>query len=295
VWFSIRAPMSAVLTVGVALAASLPILARPARAAAPMRIVSLAPSVTETLFALGAGREVVGVSNYCDYPPAALKLPKVGSFLTPNIEAIVALRPTLVIGLSLSSDQREIHALNSMGCPVLKVQDASLQEIEDSIATVGARIGRAEQARKLCAAIAADIAQVRERLAGTASLRVLMLVGHQPMVAVGPGTYLDDLLRIAGADNIADSFSESWPQLSVEYVIAMRPDVIIDGQMGTDPLSPSHFWEKYSTIPAVRNHRVYGYAQDPILHAGPRVGQSLEILAAMIHPDAFRTAAEKRP
>lgn len=260
-----------------------------------MRIVSLAPSVTETLFALGAGPEVVGVSNYCDFPPAAMKLPKVGSFLTPNIEAIVALRPTLVIGLSLSSDQREIHALNSMGCPVLMVKDSSLEDIQNSIATVGARIGRAGQARNLVAAIAADIARVRERLAGAPPLRVLMLVGHQPMVAVGPGTFLDDLLRIARGDNIADSFSETWPQLSVEYVIAMRPDVIIDGQMGTDPSSPSHFWEKYSTIPAVRNHRVYGYAQNPILRAGPRVGKSLEILAAMIHPQAFRAAAEARP
>src|SRR6202011_6204007 len=93
------------------------------------RIVSLAPSVTETLFALGAGPEVVGVSQYCDYPPQVRDLPRVGSFLTPNLEAIIALRPTLVVGLELSSDVRQIRALNSMGYPVLLVSDDSLQQI----------------------------------------------------------------------------------------------------------------------------------------------------------------------
>ena len=110
-----------------------------------MRIVSLAPSVTETLFALGAGPEVVGVSQYCDYPPQVRDLPRVGSFLTPNLEAIIALRPTLIVGLELSSDVRQIRALNSMGYPVLLVSDDSLQQIETSIEKVGARINRQDQ------------------------------------------------------------------------------------------------------------------------------------------------------
>ena len=117
-------------------------LVGPVYGAATMRIVSLAPSVTETLFALGAGPEVVGVSQYCDYPPEVRDLPRVGSFLTPNIEAIIALRPTLVIGLGLSSDLRQIRALKSLGYKVLLVRDSSLTEIEDNIATVGAQIGR---------------------------------------------------------------------------------------------------------------------------------------------------------
>lgn len=267
--------------------AILALLLSVAGAAAPLRIVSLAPSVTETLFALGAGPEVVGVSNYCDYPPAAVSLPKVGSFLTPNIEAIVALRPSLVIGLGLSSDQRELRAIRSSGCPVLTVRDESLEEIEESINLVGQTIGRARQAQRIEREIGATIEHVQERLSNAKKLRVLMLVGHQPMVAVGPGTFLDDLLKIARTDNIADSFYEQWPQVSVEYVIAMRPDVILDGQMGNDPSSPIHFWEKYPTIPAVRNHCVFGYPQDPILHAGPRVGKSLEMLATLIHPEAM--------
>jgi iron complex transport system substrate-binding protein len=252
-----------------------------------MRIVSLAPSVTETLFALGAGGEVVGVSQYCDYPPEVRTLPRVGSFLTPNLEAIISLRPTIVIGIGLSSDVRQIRALKSMGYKVLMVHDSSLKEIEESIAVVGETIGRANQARELIAQIKSQIEAVRERVAGAREERALMLVGHQPIVAVGRGTFLNELLEIARADNIAAASGEEWPQLSLEYIIAMRPEVILDGSMGNDPVSPSHFWEKYPTIPAVENHRVFGYPQDPILHSGPRVGQSLETIARTIHPEAW--------
>ncbi len=266
-------------------------LASPANAAARMRIISLAPSVTETLFALGAGPDVVGVSQYCDYPPQVRDLPRVGSFLTPNLEAIIALRPTLVVGLELSSDVRQIRALNSMGYPVLLVSDDSLQQIETSIETVGARINRQREAHQLVAQIQTQIAAVQQRLANAKPERALMLVGHQPIVAVGAGTYLDELMRIARADNIAADVGEQWPHLSMEYIIAKRPEVVLDGSMGTDASASSEFWEKYPAIPAVRDHRVFGYAQDPILHAGPRVGQSLEIIARMIHPEAWDRAA----
>ena len=261
-----------------------------ADAAPPMRIVSLAPSVTETLFALGAGSSVVGVSDYCDYPPAVRRLPRVGSFLTPNLEAIIAVRPTLVIGLGLSSDVRQIRALKSMGYPVLLISDDSLGEIETSIEGVGARIGRETEAHHLVAQIRAQIAAVREHLASVKSERALMLVGHQPIVAVGRGTYLDELLQIARAENIAAAANEEWPHLSMEYIIAMRPEVILDGSMGNDPSSSGSFWEKYPTIPAVRDHRVFGYPESPILHSGPRVGDSLETIARMIHPEAWRDA-----
>jgi iron complex transport system substrate-binding protein len=257
-----------------------------APAIAGMRIVSLAPSVTETLFALGAGSEVVGVSQYCDYPPQVRDLPRVGSFLTPNLEAILALRPTLVVGLELSSNLRQIRALNSMGYPVLLVSDDSLRQIEDSIETIGARIDRRREADQLVARIKARIAAIKERLTDATRIRALMLVGHQPIVAVGTGTYLDELLRIARTDNIADAAGEQWPHLSMEFIIAMRPQVILDGAMGSDPAS-SDFWQKDPAIPAVRDHRVLGYPQDPILHAGPRVGQSLEMIARMVHPEAF--------
>ncbi len=258
-WFRV-AGLSAIFLLALSLRA-------PAIAAPPMRIVSLAPSVTETLFALGAGSDVVGVSQYCDYPAEVRKLPRVGS-------------------------QRELHALTAMGYPLLLVSDASLDEIENSIGEVGARIGRPREARVLAAQIRAQIAEVSERLSSASTVRALMLVGHQPIVAVGRGTFLNQLLQLARADNIAAVSGQEWPQLSIEYIIAMRPQVILDGSMGNDPTSPSKFWESYRTIPAVSDHRVFGYPQDPILHSGPRVGRSLEILARMIHPEAWRGVAE---
>jgi iron complex transport system substrate-binding protein len=281
-----RARPPAALLVG-----ALAIGATTATAAPPMRIVSLAPGVTETLFALGAGGAVVGVSQYCDYPPAATRLPKVGTFLTPNVEAIAALRPDLIIGPGLSSSRREVRTLEAMGYPTMTVNDNSLDGIEQSIALIGARTGEEESAHRLLGAIQARIDEVHAHLAGTKPRTVVMLVGHQPMVAVGRGTFLDDLIHLAGGDNIADLAAQNWPRLSIEYIIAMRPEVILDGAMGSDANTPAGFWARYPTIPAVSDHHVFGYPQDPMLHPGPRVWQSLEILARRIHPEAFAAAS----
>jgi len=251
------------------------------------RIVSLAPSVTETLFALGAGDAVVGVSQYCDYPPSVRQLPRVGSFITPNIEAIAALRPTLVVGLATASDLREIRALRAMGIATLMVDDGSVAAIERSIMAIGDHIGRAGRAHELVRALRAQVEAVQLRLRDQPRRSVLMVVGHQPMVAVGRGTFLDELLTLADAANIAAASDQAWPRLSVEYIIASRPEVILDGQMGTDPSTPGSFWSKYPTIPAVQNHRVLGYPDDPTLHPGPRIGITLDQLARLIHPAAF--------
>ncbi len=277
-------PMAAMIVAALSLGAAR------ATAASPMRIVSLAPGVTEILFALGGGGAVVGVSQYCDYPPAATRLPKVGTFLTPNVEAIAALRPDLVIGPGLSSSRREVRTLEAMGYPTLTVNDDSLDAIERSIAVIGEHIGEEESARHLLSAMQARIDEVRARLAGTKPRTVVMLVGHQPMVAVGRGTFLDDLLHLAGGDNIGDLAMQNWPRLSIEYIIAMQPEVILDGAMGSDANTPAGFWARYPTIPAVRDRQVFGYPEDPMLHPGPRVWQSLQILARRIHPEAFTAA-----
>jgi iron complex transport system substrate-binding protein len=243
--------------------------------------------VTETLFAVGAGAEVVGVSQYSDYPPQAQRLPRIGSFITPDIEAIVALRPTLVIGLLTSSDLREIHALQAMRIATLMVDDSSVAAIEASIEKIGNAVGQPDAARDLLRKIRLRLNGVEERLAGVEPKPVLMVVGHQPLVAVGPGTYLDELLKLAHARNIADVSTQSWPRLSLEFIVASRPEVILDGQMGTDPHAPAHFWARYPSIPAVRERRVFGYPDDPTLHPGPRMPQTLELLARLIHPEAF--------
>jgi iron complex transport system substrate-binding protein len=260
---------------------------RLATATGPRRIISLTPSITETLFALGAGAEVVGVSQYSDYPPQARRLPTIGTFITPNLEAIVALRPTIVIGLLTSSDLREIRALQKMGIATLMVNDGSVEAVEASIESIGAAVGRPRVAEDLVEHIRSRLSAIEARLARVQPRAVLMVVGHQPLVAVGPGTYLDELLKLARARNIADFSRQPWPRLSLEYIVATRPEVVLDGQMGTDPQAPSQFWARFPSIPAVREHRVFGYPDDPTLHPGPRVPQTLELLARLIHPEAL--------
>jgi iron complex transport system substrate-binding protein len=257
----------------------------------PMQIVSLVPSVTETLFALGAGTEVVGVSQYCDYPPEVMKLPKVGDFIAPNLEAIVALRPTLVVGIATASDQRQINALNALGIPALMVNDDSVEQVEANILTIGSRIGRKAQAERLLASITAQIAAVEGRLSGTKRLSVLMVVGHDPLVAVGSGTYLDELLTLAHGQNIGEATEQTWPRLSLEYLMAVGPQVILDGQMGSERSVPSTFWARYPSIPAVRDDRVRGYPIDLMDHPGPRIAMALETIARLIHPEAFDASA----
>jgi iron complex transport system substrate-binding protein len=199
-----------------------------------------------------------------------------------------------VIGLRTSSDLREIRALQAMGYRTLMVDDNSIAGIEASIRTVGDAIGREREARVLLDRTRLKIEAIEERLRGVPTRPVLMVVGHQPMVAVGSGTYLDELLTMAGAKNIAAGAAQAWPRLSVEYIIATRPEVILDGQMGSDPGSPPSFWAQYPTIPAVRAHRVVGYPEDPTLHPGPRIVQTLEILARLIHPEAFTREPDAR-
>jgi iron complex transport system substrate-binding protein len=261
---------------------------RPVAVPPGRRIVSLAPSVTETLFALDAGSEVVGVSQYCDYPPAVRNLPRVGSFITPNIEAIAALRPTLVIGLATASDLREIRALTAMGIGALMVDDRSIATIEQSIVAVGDAIGRGAVARRLLAALRDQLKLVADHMKLEPVRSVLMVVGHQPMVAVGQPNFLNELLMLAHAQNIAAPANQAWPRLSLEYIIATRPEVILDGQMGSDPTTPDLFWSKYQSIPAVKSHSVFGYPENPTLHPGPRIGLTLDNLARLIHPEASK-------
>ncbi len=253
--------------------------------------MSLAPAITETLFALGAGPEVVGVAEFSDYPAEARRLPIVGSYLTPNVEAVTGLRPTLVIGLESSSNVRQVRALEAIGFPTLMVNADTLDDIRTMIVKVGEQTGHSHQADELVAAIQSHLDSVRARLKDATPRKVLMLVGHQPIVAVGPGTYLDELLKCAGGINIADRAAQAWPRLSIEYIIASAPEVIIDGQMGSDASAPGGFWSRFPSIPAVREQRVFGYRDDVMLHPGPRVWMALEELAAEIHPGAGISAA----
>ena len=265
-------------------------LATPATAA-PQRIVSLAPSVTETLFALGVGDRVVGVSTYCDYPPEAARIDKVGTFLAPNVERILAERPDLVIAVPSPGNRTPVERLRDLGLEVLIVNPERIDEILASIRTIAAAVGVQEAGARLVERVEAGVKAVEARVAGAPATRTLLLVGRSPFVAAGAGTYQDELVTRGGGTNIAAGSGQAWPNLSLEFIVAQAPQVIIDASMGSEEAADSatsvEFWGDFPTIPAVRDKRIYGYRAYELLRPGPRVAETLATVARFIHPERF--------
>lgn len=261
-------------------------------AAAPERIISLTPSVTEMLFALGLGERVIGVSTYCDYPPEAERIERVGTFLQPNVERILARHPDLVIAVPSPGNRAGVERLQELGLNVLVVNPERISEILAAIRTIADATGVPEAGTQLIAKIEADLAAVERRLAGAPEVRTLLLVGRAPLIAAGPGTFQDDLITRAHGRNVAGGTGRTWAPVSLEFIVAQAPEVIIDAGMGNEE-APDHaaalaFWDPFPTIPAVRDKRIHGYRAYELLRPGPRVAQTLETVARFIHPERFR-------
>jgi iron complex transport system substrate-binding protein len=256
------------------------------------RIISLAPSATEMVFALGMGDRLVGVSVYCDYPPEAQKIERVGTFLTPNVEAIVAKQPDVIIAMPSPGNQSSVEALRRLGLRMLLVDPQTVAEIEASLVTVGRELGREDAAHALVGRIEARLAALRGQLADAPQRSVLMVVGQTPLIAVGAGTFQDELIRMAHGHNVAAAGGGTWPHLSIELAIAAAPEVIIDTSMGNEErigAAPAMaFWKGFPTIPAVREGRVYGYKEYRLLRPGPRVDEAFETIARFVHPERFQ-------
>jgi iron complex transport system substrate-binding protein len=269
-------------------------LAQEPQKSIPRRIISLAPSVTETLFALGAGGRLVGVTTYCDFPPEARKIPKIGSFVNPSIEAVLAKQPDLVIGVPEGTNQESVKRMERLGLRVLLVSVSSLNDILSSIRLIAATVAKEEAGKELVLRIQTRMEHVKKRIQGAQRRRVLLLVGLRPLVAVGKGTFIDELITLAGGENIAAAAPHPWPHLPVEYVVAKAPQVIIEGVMGSEREEPRKRWSDLKSIPAVKEDRIYFLPSDKILRPGPRVGVALEELGRLIHPECFDGSHGKR-
>lgn len=277
---------------GALLAAALSLLlVGRARGEEPRRIVSLAPSLTETVFALGLGERLVGVSVYCDDPPEARKIDRVGTFLTPRLEAIVAKRPDVILGVPTPGNRDAVESLRALGLRVVVVDPRSVAQVEESMVVVGRELGREAEGRALAAGIERRLAAVREKVAGAAPRRTLMVVGQSPLIAVGSGTLQDELIRIAGGVNVAAAAGGAWPSISLEFAVASAPEVIIDTTMGNEERAGAgaalEFWRPFAVIPAVRDGRVHGHMEYALLHPGPRVAEAAETIARFVHPERF--------
>jgi len=255
------------------------------------RIVALAPSVTETLFAVGAGADVVGVSDLSDYPAEAKRIDRVGSYMKPNIEVVVAHRPDLVIAVPSPGNREAVEALMNLGLRVVVVEEGpKLADVLAAIRKIGDEAGRSEAARALTSRIAEQVEAVRRRVAPLPPRRTLMIVGENPLVAAGGENLLDELLRAAGARNVAAALGR-WPRLSVEFLVSSAPEVIIDSSMGDESGADLSLYEGLG-LEAVKAKRLYAIRIDEVLRPGPRVGDGLEKLARLVHPEVFDTGGQ---
>ncbi|MBN2360577.1 MAG: ABC transporter substrate-binding protein [Deltaproteobacteria bacterium] len=249
------------------------------------RIVSMAPSVTEILFALGAGDRVVGVTRFCDFPAAAAGLPKIGGFLDPSLEAIAGLRPDLIIAVPNGSNRPLVERLADLGLSLLLVYDYELADLDRAIPAIGAAIGRSDAAAALLERMHGDAAAIRAAVAGRDRPRVLFLYGRKPLVAAGPGSYADALIEIAGGRNALGAAYPRYATIPLETVAALAPDVVIDAYAaGHGAASEPLDLGRLADLPAVRNHRVYALSDNAALRPGPRVGADARIVAALLHP-----------
>jgi len=253
----------------------------------PQRIVSLAPSVTEVLFEAGLGSRVVGVTSYCRFPREVLALPKVGGYLTPSYEAIVALRPDLVVLLPEHADIEP--RLAALRLPTLRLDHRSLQGIVRSIAAVGERCGAKASAEHAAEALRQHLARVQESASHDSRPRVLVCFGRSEdfrrLHAAAPGTVHDDLITHAGGRNALTSDAVSYPTLSLEGLMRLDPDVIVEFAAGKpDAAALRRQWNVLSSLRAVKTGRVYVFTDDLLSVPGPRFVRFTETIARALFP-----------
>jgi iron complex transport system substrate-binding protein len=253
----------------------------------PQRVVSLAPSVTETLFALGFGDRLVGVTTSCDYPAEARTIPKIGDFMSLSLETIIAKRPDIVIGASSATDPVKAREMERLGLRVTLISLASVSDILSSIKRIARLLGNPQAGEKLVRKMLLQMDQVKNRVAPAPRRSALLLVGLRPLIAVGGKNFIDELITLAGGKNIAGDAAQPWLNLPDEYVVAKAPQVIIEAGMGSERDQDAKHWADLKSIPAVQQGRVYRYPSDKILRPGPRIGEGLEEIARLLHPECF--------
>lgn len=252
--------------------------------ASPRRIVSLKPNITEILFALGVGDRVVGVTKYCDYPEEAKKLPKVADYTRPFVEPIIALKPDLVIGSKEESSRKAVLALQDMGIGVAIFPFTTLDETISSIRGIADIVGETQKGEAVIKKMEGRLKLLKERWADSNNVKVLVVVGKRPIIVAGHGTYIDEVLYMAGGRNVVPQNSVRYPRWSLENIIVSNPDVIIDMAMESEEAQAAglRYWDNLRTVNAVRNGRIYPLSIS-VLRPSQRIADGVEKLAEVIH------------
>jgi cobalamin transport system substrate-binding protein len=269
----------------------------PERRAGPeRRIVVMAPWAAETIAALGAADEVVGVGDFVSWPPALATLPKVGAYDQPNLETLLALHANLFVSTRSQAAATQHARLRDFGIEVVELDTATYRGTLAAISTLGGRLERGEAARALVDAIERRVGAVRDRAAAAPRRLVLVAVGQEPLFVAGPGSHLDELVTVAGGENAARDAQSPWAMLSVEAAIAARPQVIVDSsdnRPGAPRGRSPGIWARWPFLPAVAENRVYALDPARISIPGPRLGEMAELMGKLIHPEIFGEATSE--
>ena len=256
----------------------------------PSRIVSLSPAVTEILFAIGAGDSVAGVTDYCDFPPEARERVSVGGFsgATVSVEQIRVINPDLVI-LSADMHARIVFLLDELGIPSFAVEPRNFSQVYDLVSLLGEICGCAAGAEGVIAEMKGKIVGLEERLRGRGRPAVFWLLGEDPLMSVGAGTFVTEAIGLAGGRNIFADVQEQWPLVSPEQVLLRKPDWILFadamaydrlGREAGPRLLKTSFWQ---TLPAVREGRVTFFDGDLLYRYGPRLADAVVMIAQILH------------
>jgi iron complex transport system substrate-binding protein len=260
----------------------------------PSRIISVIPAVTEMLFAMGAGPQVVGVGSFDEYPPEVRTLPRVGALLDPDLERILSLRPDLVVVYESQTDFR--HQLERASVPTFVYKHAGLPDVTQTISALGSRIGRESEAAAVVRNIEAKLKDIRTRVQGRPRPNAMVVFGRDALAlrgiyASGGVGFLNDMLDAAGGSNVFADVAKQSVQATTELILARRPEVIIE--LRPQPIAPEDVkkeigvWQVLSGVPAIRSGRIVILSDQRAVVPGPRVAEGTELIARALHPDAF--------
>lgn len=255
----------------------------------PARVVSLAPSITEMVFALGKGDRLKGVTQHCDFPPEARSLPRIGSYVHLDVERIVSLNPDLCIATKDGNPKDVVERLNALRIPVYVVNPRDLKTVVNTLLEIGRILNAEHKAQELADELRTRIEQVKRRVAQTDRRpRVFFQIGVVPIVSVGTNTFMHELITAAGGHNTTEG-PTPYPRLSREQVLTLNPDIIVITSMTRGQVFEEvrDEWKKWDSLAAVRNNRIHIVDSNLFDRPTPRLIEGLETLARLIHPELY--------
>lgn len=254
----------------------------------PERIVSLAPDITEILFALGLGDKIIAVDSDSDYPPEAADKQKVGTFWKPSIEAILTMKPDLVITQWFAEQKSAADTMEQLGYKTLVLSMQKFSELSQVINKIGKATGTPDKAKQLANDIENKINELKAKYNRTEKLKVLWVIQEEPLRVAGRDTFLNELIEAAGGENAIGKTLQQYPSISSEVIISCDAEVIIQSAMSKDNLEfqqkdAENFWSKYPNLPAVKNGKIFVLYSDTLLRLGPRLPEGIEIIADCLY------------